>query len=89
MNDDSEKRLTGQQTEYRSPSLSVIPLKEIPYTLCASCPLSRWYKRGGWNCFCSEFRTLTLDETVKATAPVYACDARELEIIKMNAEREG
>lgn len=42
----------------------------------------------GWNCFCSEFKSLTYEGPEKI-GPVTACDARELELIRLKAEEAG
>lgn len=84
MTDQSEIVLKGAKCDYRSPAQSL--LNERPKTLCSYCPLARWYKRTTWYCFCSEFKTISYDQAAKLTTAVQACDARELEIIRLNAE---
>ena len=77
--------IEGQKTTYRSPSLVNAP--DAPKTLCANCPLARWYWRSEWNCFCSEFKAIIYDEQAANRRPVLACDARELEITRLSAEK--
>ncbi len=83
MTDQSEIVIKGAKPYYRPPAQSI--LKERPKTLCSYCPLARWYKRIEWHCFCSEFKMLVYQGPADV-APVEVCDARELEIIRLNAE---
>ncbi len=87
MVDDSLAKLVGTRSEYISPSLSLLAPNDRPQTLCVFCPLSRWYKRTHWECFCSEFKSLMFDGS-PLIGPVYACDAREIEVVRLNAEQE-
>ena len=88
MAENSREKLVGMQTEYVPPSFRNMSAGEKPYTLCAYCPLARWYKRNGWSCFCSDFRTLSYDGTGKADSPVTQCDARELEIVRLQTKQK-
>lgn len=85
MDNQSEEHNFGANIDYIPPSLRHIKSDERPRTLCARCTLARWYERGGWNCFCSEFKSSTYSEKGK---PVTLCDARELEIIRLKAEQK-
>ena len=84
MTDQSEIGLKGAKVDYTPPAQSL--LNERPKTLCSYCPLARWYKRDGWHCFCSEFKTLIYDEKGGNITPVRVCDARELEIMRLKDE---
>ena len=84
MAEDFEVKLLGSLTAYLPPALALA--NEFPQTLCTYCPLSRWYKRSTWECFCTEYKSLMYDGTSKKVEPVVACDARELELIRLKAE---
>ena len=86
MTDQSDIELEGAKLDYMSPALNL--LDDVPMTMCSVCPLARWYKRDGWHCFCSEFKALMYEERAGNIAPVRVCDARELEIIRLNAEAD-
>jgi hypothetical protein len=84
MAEESKVKLIGNSTDYRPPVLA--KMQEFPHTLCSYCPLSRWYKRRSWECFCIEYKSLMYDEVSNKVEPVVACDARELELIRLKAE---
>ena len=84
MTDRSEIEFEGAKIDYMSPALNLLNAELM--TLCAFCPLARWYKRNGWKCFCSEFKELMYDEKAEIIAPVQVCDGRELEIMRLNDE---
>jgi len=85
MDNQFDEQNSGANIDYIPPSLRHIESKKRPDTLCARCTLARWYKKDGWNCFCSEFKFSTYSEKGK---PVTLCDARELEIIRLKAEQK-
>lgn len=84
MADQSEIELEGAKFHYMSPAQEL--LDEAIGTLCSICPLARWYKREGWHCFCSEFKTFMYDEKAGNVAPVRVCDGRELEVARLTEE---
>jgi len=82
MTDQSKLELKGAQFVL-SPAQELFD--EAHETLCSVCPLARWYKRVEWYCFCSEFKKLMYEGPTNV-APVVVCDARELEIMRLNDE---
>lgn len=84
MTEESEFKLIGTQADYRPPSLKMA--NEFPHTLCSYCPLSRWYKRTAWNCYCLQYNRIMYDKAGKQIKPVVMCDARELEIIRLKGQ---